>query len=131
MKKLAFCLLIVSTLVSCNKLEDLESSPNELDGRWELQSALCFCFYPEDFDFGAHKIEFNNDEGLLIVENSTETFFISEAGSYNYQIENNKVVIKNTIEYTYELSGETLVMTFVDDPEIGDDEITLTYKKIN
>jgi len=68
---------------------------------------------------------------LLLVENSTETFFISEAGSYNYQIENNKVVIKNTIEFTYELSGETLVMTFVDDPEIGDDEITLTYKKIN
>lgn len=131
MKKLAFCLLFVGILVSCENSDDSNPIPGELEGKWELQSASCFCFFPEDFDFSGHKIDFDNDEGILTVEHSAETSFITAAGRYDFQFQNNMIVIKDIGQFTYEIMGDSLVMSFVDNPEIADDEITLTYKKIN
>ncbi len=130
MKKLVFCLLFVGVVFSCENSDDSTPTPIDLNGKWELQSASCFCFYPEDFDFSAHKIIFENDEGTLTIENSTETFFITGSGSYDFQIQDNKVIINNTWEFTFEIKGDSLIMSFVDNPEIADDEVTLTYKKI-
>lgn len=131
MKKLVFCLLFVGVVFSCENSDDSTPTPIDLNGKWELQSASCFCFNPEGFDFSAHKIIFNNDEGTIRIDNSTETFFIAASGSYDFQIQNNMVVINSTWEFIFELKGDTLTMSFVDNPEIADDEVTLTYKKID
>jgi len=123
-------LLLVGVIFSCEKSDDSTPIPPDLNGKWELQSASCFCFYPDGFDFSAHRIDFNNDEGTLTIENSSETFFITAAGSYNFQVQNDRIVIKDTWEFTFEIKGDTLVLSFIDDPEIADDEVTLTYKKV-
>lgn len=131
MKKLVFCVLFVGILFSCEKSEDNTATLEELNGTWELQSVNCFCFFPDGFDFSGHKIDFNNDEGTLTIENSAETLFITASGSYNFQVENKMIIIKDTWEFTFEINGDTLVLSNVDDPELADDEITLTYKKVN
>jgi hypothetical protein len=131
MKKLVFCLLFVGMLFSCEDSDDNTTTLTELNGKWELQNVSCYCFFPDDFDFSQHKIDFNSDDRILTVENSSETFFISGSGSYDFLIENNKISIKDIGEFTFEIKGDLLVLSFVDNPDIADDEITLTYKKIN
>ena len=126
MRKLVFCILFIGVLCSCEK-SDSEPLVAELNGQWELQNASCFCFFSEDFEFGDHKIEFNSD--TLTIENSTETFFITESGMYNFQVQSNKIIIDGTWEFTYQQEEDILVLSFIDNPEIADDEITLTYKR--
>lgn len=125
-------LLLFSVLISCEKLEEVNQPPStsELQGKWELQSANCFCFFPDDFDFAAHKLEFNTTANEVIVENSDDTFFITGSGTYPFVINNDGIIIKGSIEYTYRITGTTLTLTFVDNPQIADDEISLTYSKI-
>jgi len=129
MKKLAF-LFFVGVLFSCEKSNDSSPTPEGLNGTWELQSASCFCFFPDDFDFGAHKIDINSNDGVLTIENSSETSFIAEAGSYDFLVRSGNIVIRNTWEFTFEIKGDTLTLIFVDNPEIADDEISLTYKRL-
>ena len=89
-----------------------------------------FLFFPDDFDFGAHKLEFNSTEDVLIIENSEETFFITEAGTYSIDVQNGEITINDDIAYTFQLEGDTLTLVFIDDPDVADDEISLFYSKI-
>ncbi len=132
MRKFAICLLVLTLSVSCEKLEEVNQPPStsELQGKWELQSASCFCFFPEDFDFGAHKLEFNATANEVIIENSDDTFFVTGAGTYPIVVENNRITIKDSIAYTFQIQSDTLTLTFIDNPQIADDEISLIYLKI-
>lgn len=125
-------LLLFIALVSCEKLEEVTQPPStsELQGKWQLQSASCFCFFPDDFDFGAHKLDFNTARNEVIVENSDDTFFITGSGTYPVVIENDGIIIKGSIEYAYRIEGSMLTLTFIDNPQIADDEISLAYSKI-
>jgi hypothetical protein len=126
-------LLFFTILASCEKLEDvspLTPTSSELQGKWELQSASCFCFFSEDFDFGAHKLEFNANGEQVVVENSGDTFFVTDAGTYPIVVNNDRITIKNSLEYTFKIKSDTLILNFVDNPQIADDEISLTYLKM-
>lgn len=132
MNNLITYLLLFTMLVSCEKLEEVTqpASTSELQGKWELQSASCFCFFPDDFDFGAHKLEFNTTANEVIIENSDDTFFITGSGTYPIVVINDGITIKGSIEYTYRIADGMLTLTFIDNPQIADDEISLTYLKI-
>ncbi len=132
MRNFTTYLLLFTALVSCEKLEEVNLLPStsELQGKWELQNASCFCFFPDDFDFGAHKLEFDSTANQLIVENSDETFFVTGAGTYPFVAENNRITIKDSIEYNYQIEEGTLTLTFIDNPQLADDEISLTYSKL-
>ena len=125
-------LLLFAVFISCEKLDEAKQPPSnsELQGKWELQSASCFCFFEDDFDFGAHKLEFNANETEVSIENSDDTFFVTGAGTYQIIVEGNLISIKENVEYTYKIQGETLTLNFVDNPQIADDEISLIYSKI-
>jgi len=130
MKKLVFSLLIAFVIISCNKSDDNTPVPIELSGKWELKRVSCFCFFPEDFDFTVHKIDFNTAERVSIIENSDESLFIAPAGSYNFQVQADTIIIDDTIKYIYTVNGNDLTLTFKDNPELADDEISLFYKKL-
>ncbi len=132
MRIFTICLLLLTVLVSCEKSEEVNQPPStsEIRGKWELQSASCFCFFSDDFDFGAHKLEFNTTVNEVIVENSDDTFFITGSGTYPFVVENDGIIIKGRIEYTYRIEGSILTLIFVDNPQIADDEISLTYLKL-
>jgi len=130
MKKFVVLLVCSVIFISCDKSDDTNTPPDELSGNWELQRVSCFCFYPEDFDYTVHTINFNTSDGVLSIENSSETSFIAPAGSYNFQVQTDQITIDGNINYTYEITGTSLVLSFVDNPEIADDEISLFYSKI-
>ncbi|VAW18752.1 hypothetical protein MNBD_BACTEROID03-1018 [hydrothermal vent metagenome] len=39
------------------------------------------------------------------------------------------ITINGNLKYTYEVKGSTLALSFLDNPDIADDEITLIYTK--
>lgn len=133
MRNFAICSLVLILFISCEKLEEvnpLTPTSSELQGKWELQSASCFCFFPEDFDFGAHKLEFNAIANEVIIENSDDTLFVTGAGTYSIVVESELITINDSIAYTFQIQENMLILTFVDNPDLADDEISLTYLKI-
>lgn len=131
MKKHLLILLFWPFINSCDKIEDpIPPSNTELDGKWELQTAACFCFFEDGFDFSAHKLDFNSSEKIVAIENSSETFFVSTTGNYNFTIEKDTISIDSKLQYTYKILDDKLTLIFVDIPKIADDEVTLEYLKI-
>lgn len=126
------CLLFFSVIVSCDKLDEVGEPPatSDLEGKWTLQSARCFCFFPDDFDFSVHQLDFDTITNEVRVDNSDETNFVTGNGTYPFTIQNDSIIIKESIAYTYQIEGTILILTFVDDPQLADDEISLVYSKL-
>ena len=127
MKKVSFLVIMVFVLLSCSGDDD-NVVDTTLNGEWILNRASCFCFFEEDFDFSAHSLTFNSMGEEVIVENSDTTFFITQAGTYSFT-NNGTVLDIDGRKYTYNIEGNSLVLTFVDEPNIADDEIALFYTK--
>jgi len=64
------------------------------------------------------------------VDNSEGTNFVTGSGTYPFTIQNDSIVIKERIAYTYQIDGTILILTFIDDPQLADDEISLVYSKL-
>jgi hypothetical protein len=127
MKKAGFLAIIVLFLLSCSGDDD-NVSDVALNGEWILNRASCFCFFEEDFDFSGHTLTFNSIEEEVVVKNSDTSFFITQAGTYSFA-NNGTVLDIDGRKYTYRIEGNTMVLTFVDNPNIADDEIALFYTK--
>ncbi|WP_431125262.1 hypothetical protein [Flagellimonas flava] len=123
MKNVIF-LFLVLMVSGCTSDDDINPS----DDKWVLDNVVCFCFFGEDFDFSTHTIQFNEETQSVVIENDSENEFIAPAGTYTYT-DNNGVIGIEGREYTYEEEGDTLTLTFVDEPLIADDEITYYYSK--
>ncbi len=99
-----------------------------LNGTWVLNRASCFCGFGEDFDFTGHKLMFDSSEQRVIVENSDDTWFVAESGTYTFANNGNTIII-NGRQYIYNISANSMELIFVDNPDIADDEINLRYDK--
>lgn len=96
--------------------------------KWVLDNVVCFCFFGEDFDFSTHTLQFNSETQTVVIENNESSQFIAPAGTYTYS-DNGSVIGIEGREYTYEETGNSLVLTYVDDPQIADDEVTYYYNR--
>ena len=123
MKRIATILLMTILLVSCSKDND-DVINVELEGKWVLTDVSCFCAFGENPDFSGHKINFEGSS--LGVENTGEFEFLTGA-SGNYTVEGNLITLKNGAQYTYIIEGTSLRLTYVDNPEIADDEVLMVY----
>ncbi len=129
MKTSFFLFVSVLLFISCSE-DDTVAVDSALDGKWILSEVSCFCFFDEDFDFSQHALTFESASQEITVENSINTFFITPLpGIYPYTVNDTTVRINNDREYRYEITGNMLVLTFIDNPNIADDEITLRYNK--
>lgn len=127
MKKVGFLVVMVLILLSCSGDDD-KITDTALDGEWILNRVSCFCFFEEDFDFNAHTLTFNSNEKEVVVENSDTTFFITQSGSYSFT-NSGAVLDIDGKKYSYEIEENEMILTFVDEPNIADDEIALFYTK--
>ena len=128
MKKLFTILFLTILFVSCSNdnNDDSNTTPTPLEGKWTLTNVSCFCAFGNNPDFSGHKLIFEGNN--LNVENTGEfKFFTNAAGDFTVQ--GNLITFKNGEQYTYELKLGALSLTFVDDPQIADDEIVLAYKQ--
>ena len=117
-------ILIFLVVVGCTS----DDAVNPSGDQWVLDNVVCFCFFGEDFDFSTHRLQFNRGAGTVTIENEPANEFIAPAGTYNYTDSNGVIGIEGR-EYRYEEDGETLILTYVDDPMIADDEVVYYYSK--
>ncbi|MGB5370087.1 MAG: hypothetical protein WBN18_06620, partial [Flavobacteriaceae bacterium] len=111
-------------LVSCTKDTD-DVVHVELEGKWTLTSASCFCAFDPNTDFSANKITFKGS--TLVVNNTEYLTFLGSSGNYTYTVEGNLIGLPNGRQFRYSIKGSTLTLTFVDNPEVADDELSLSY----
>jgi len=126
MKRIAAILVIIISLTSCTKDND-DVINTELEGKWVLANASCFCYFGDNPDFSGHKITFEGS--ALKVENSGENQFLTNATGA-YTVDGNIITLNDGSHYTYVIDDGKLQLTFVDNPEIADDELFLEYEGI-
>ena len=125
MKKIYTALFLTFLLVSCSNDND-DGVSTDLEGKWTLTNVSCFCAFGNNPDFSGHKITFVGNN--LEVGNTGEfKFLIDAAGAYTTQ--GNVITLKNGRQYTYVVKTDVLELTFVDNPQIADDEIFMVYKR--
>jgi hypothetical protein len=125
MRKIATILFAVFIFVSCTK-DHNDVINTELEGKWTLTNVSCFCGFGENPNFSNHKITFAGS--ILNVENSGENQFLTDAAG-SYTVNGNVITLKNGQQYTYVIIENKLELTFVDQPNIADDEIFLEYER--
>ncbi|MRI00680.1 hypothetical protein GH721_09100 [Kriegella sp. EG-1] len=125
MKRISTILVLILTLYSCTK-ENVGVINTELEGKWILTNAACFCYFEDNVDFSAHQITFLGSS--LNVENSAEPKFLINANG-EYSVEGNIIILDSGAEFSYVVNGDKLELTAVDNPQIADDELVLTYEK--
>lgn len=124
MKKILLLLTIIM-FISCAKDND-DVIDTELEGKWTLTRVSCFCGFGDNPDFSGHKLTFMGNN--LNVENSGEFHFLVSA-SGTYTVSGNILTLKNGQQYTYVVKLNVLELTFVDNPNIADDELFLVYER--
>ncbi len=116
-------------LFSACSQDDGPLNDASLNGEWVLQKAVCFCFFGEDYDFSVHRLNFRTEAREVEVENGGgDIFFIAQNGNYPYTVQGGHINLVDK-SYAYEIQGDSLIMNFVDRPEIADDEISLYYSR--
>ena len=125
MKRVVVIALLCLVCASCTKDND-DVINTELQGKWTLTNVSCFCGFAENPDFSGHKITFEGSS--LDVENEGEFQFLTDAEG-SYTVDGNVITLKNGRQYTYVVKGDTLELTFVDEPNIADDELFLEYER--
>lgn len=130
MKKIILVLLI-AIMSSCSSADDVTTNPN-LSGEWFLLSADCFCAFDETVNLQDFKLSFDDSGETLHLENPAESYhFIAETGPYKYNLEGNILKINGVNKlFKFETEGNKLILTLIDDPQVADDELILTYQKM-
>ncbi|WP_222981910.1 hypothetical protein [Flagellimonas meishanensis] len=118
-----FLILSVFFLAAiCSREEDIVP-PGEM---WILDNVVCFCFFGDDYDFSTHSIRFDSGPNTVFIQNDGDNEFLAPTGSYPYSIDGTVITIEGR-QYEYLEEGNTLTLTYVDEPLIADDEITYYY----
>jgi len=125
MKHLLVSLCVV-LFFSCSSDNEEIRSITDLEGKWTLTHVTCFCGFGNNPDFSGHKLTFDGE--TLKVQNTGDYKFLTTAAG-DFTINGDVITFKDGNKFSYELKGEVLKLTFVDDPAIADDEIYLVYNK--
>ncbi len=127
MKQTVVLLLTVVLMVSCAKDNDVGLDEHKgLEGNWTLMNVSCYCAFGDNPDFSGHKIAFEGNN--LSVENLEENQFLTNAEG-TFTLKGNVITLKNGQQYTYVVKQNILELTFVDEPNIADDELFLEYMR--
>jgi hypothetical protein len=128
MKEIVTLLFLTSIVFSCSNenKDDTDVTLTALEGTWILTNVSCFCSFGENPDFSGHKLTFEGNN--LKVENSGQFEFLIDAEGI-FSLQGDLITLKNGLQYTYVLKNDELALSFVDNPQIADDEILLTYTR--
>ena len=125
--------LYTTSLSSCLKENDLSNSQiDELEGRWQLQQVSCFCYF-EDFDFTPNELWISAKSRVMLSRNQIgEPIGITDNEIVTpIRVRNNELtdLISNR-SYTFDLNGDVLNIHYIDNPQIADDEISYSFRRI-
>ena len=120
-------LLFVCCFLSCS--DDDNGFDIELNGTWTLTNVSCFCGFPDPPGFENTQVTFVDVTNEVIVLNEESEVYFRENGVYSYTGSENTIVLEDGRAYNFEINEDVLLLVFVDEPNIADDEISYTFRK--
>lgn len=125
-------LLVFCALFSCSTdaLRD-KNFDEQLKGQWILNDVSCFCYF-SDYDFTKNQLWFFPDQGSILSRSSAEfALGISKINSLaGVQFQDGIIrEIASNRDYIYNVDGDVLTLTYVDNEQIADDEISYYFIK--
>lgn len=128
-------LLLFLALCSSCSIDGLRDSDfaEELEGQWILEDVRCFCGF-QDYDFSRNQLWFFPEDGYVLTKSTAPySLGISESNLLTRVQFKDKVIheLSSGRKYEYSLSGTRLTLTYVDNEQIADDEVSYTYIKGN
>jgi len=127
MKRLAFTLLIIILVGSCDKPEDDELE-SEINGKWSMKTVHGQVDF-SDTDLGGNTVTFDIVSKSATFESPKGLEFIRESGKYAYSYRDGLLSFGTDRFYRYQLNGDQLILTYVDDELIIDDEAAFIYQR--
>lgn len=104
---------------------------NIIKGQYILQNVSCYCLF-QDYDFTVNQLWFFPKEQLLVskgsVNDGANITSPNEPKSY-FIADGILTLTKSKKQYIIETKADEIVLSFIDDPRIADDEITYSFKK--
>ena len=126
-------LLIALALSSCLKDNELNSSKvGVLEGRWQLQQISCYCYF-EDYDFTTNELWVSAKSSVMLSRNQNgQPLGISDNGIVTpIRVQGNVLDdLNSNRSYTFEVDANNLSISYIDNPDIADDEISYYFKRI-
>eukprot|EP00179_Madagascaria_erythrocladioides_P031637 CAMPEP_0198354472 /NCGR_PEP_ID=MMETSP1450-20131203/115475_1 /TAXON_ID=753684 ORGANISM="Madagascaria erythrocladiodes, Strain CCMP3234" /NCGR_SAMPLE_ID=MMETSP1450 /ASSEMBLY_ACC=CAM_ASM_001115 /LENGTH=136 /DNA_ID=CAMNT_0044060741 /DNA_START=33 /DNA_END=443 /DNA_ORIENTATION=- len=136
MKKI-FLFLFCAVILSCNNDDDNGPVTDAaLLENWDMRAYVFFGPEPPNLENGDVTWSFSAVSGTVAIVNNVEEDYpyLPESGVYPYTILPDNIVVVEGLPwgnvYNYEIVGEELFMSFRDDPQIADDELSMVFEKI-
>ena len=139
MKKLILLLLFIPLVFSCSSTDDVSKTP-EIKGQYILQDVSCFCSFDGitkdnlNYDFTKNQLWFFPEQDILVSKgNVNDGIFITKPNEPSkFLIYDGGLTLNDSgREYTIEVKQDEIILKYIDNPEIADDEITYVFKKGN
>ncbi|MCL6273934.1 hypothetical protein M3P19_07935 [Muricauda sp. 2012CJ35-5] len=121
-----YVLIILSLFLVTSCSSDNAINPG--NDVWVLQNVSCFCYFGEDYDFSQHTIQFDSSTKQVTFSHNGELEFLVPAGTYPYTDNGTEIGIEGR-QYLYREEGDLLVLNYVDNPQIADDEVTYSFQR--
>ena len=130
MKKIIVAFLFLFSM--CEQNDKLtKENINIIKGQYILQNVSCYCFF-QDYDFTKNQLWFFPKKKLLvskgIFNDAVNILSPNEPKSY-FIADGILTLTKSKKQYKIEIKADEIVLSFIDDPRIADDEITYFFKK--
>lgn len=119
--------MIITFFSSCGVKKSAETA--SIYGNWELEKAICFCPFTDETDFSGNTLEIQSNQ--IDINSPKNMQFIKPTGEYTFSTQDNYLKIGETVEYSYEIKDGKLIIKFLEEPELADDELTLIYKPVS
>ncbi|MFI8604893.1 hypothetical protein ACIGCP_10550 [Cellulophaga baltica] len=130
MRIVTFVLGVFLFCTACTDNDDDFVIDGNLSGEWVLTDVSCFCGFPEDVDFSVHTLSFSEEGNLVTVQNDSDTYYFQESGTYQFTNTDNTISLEdNDRSYTYQIEEDVLLLSYLDEPMIADDEVTYKYAR--
>ncbi|MDO6471104.1 hypothetical protein [Maribacter sp. 1_MG-2023] len=126
--KLKLVAVLFLLFISCSD-DDRIIEDMALEGDWILSNVACYCSFGEDVDFSLTTINFDSRRAMVTVSNESEYIFFRENGEHFYGGQANRINFSDGSVYFFETRGEQLTLTYEDNPDIADDEVTFVFTR--
>ena len=125
-----FLLMFIPLVFSCS-VSDEVSKIAEIKGQYILQDVSCYCYF-DNYDFTKNQLWFFPEQDMLVSKGDfNDGIFITKLNEPSKFLIYDGVLTLYEKDYTIEVKQNELILTYIDNPEIADDEITYIFKKGN
>ncbi len=126
MKRILVLFLSISLFACSDDDGTTVTGDGILNGEWTLTNVVCFCGFPDPPGFEMTTLTFDAANDEVTVLSGGSLMYFKNNGTYSYTIVGDRITLEDGSSYDFVISGNSLSLQFVDEPNIADDEILYT-----